>query len=184
MAVAWGGGEAMAGLHKDPASGFYRIQFRYGGRQFNKSLKTKDEREAESIRGRVDETLSLLQRGRITIPDGADVGLFILSDGKVTAKPVAEPLQDATALTLGKLIDTYLASPPANKEGGTIKVERSYLANVVRIMGESTRLDSIDLQAARQYAWRRLGEKRGGKTPKPIPSARNSRPSSMSGDGR
>jgi integrase len=156
----------MAGLHKDPTSGFYRIQFRYGGRQFNKSLKTRDEREAESIRGRVDETLSLLRRGRLAIPDDADVGLFILSDGKLTAKPVAETLQVPTAPTLGTLIDTYLASPPANKEPGTLKVERSYLRNIRRIMGD-TPLDAIDLQAARRYAKKRLAETRGRKTPKP-----------------
>jgi len=55
----------MASIALDPASGFYRIVFRYAGRQYRRTLKTKNERRAEGVRGRVEETLSLIQTGRI-----------------------------------------------------------------------------------------------------------------------
>ena len=37
----------MASISLDPGTGFYRIQFRFGGRQFQRSLKTGDESKAE-----------------------------------------------------------------------------------------------------------------------------------------
>ncbi|QDV37608.1 tyrosine-type recombinase/integrase [Tautonia plasticadhaerens] len=157
----------MASIYLDrDGSGFFRVEFRYGGRRFNRSLKTRDEREATALLGRIEETLALLQRGRISIPDGADVGAFVLSDGKLTAKPrIAAP--PPAAPTLGRLVEDYLASPPANKEAGTLKVERSYLRNVERVLGGEKSLDAIDLPAARLYAKKRLSETRNGKAPKP-----------------
>ena len=72
----------MASIAPDPdGSGYFRVQFRYGGRQFKRSLKTKVEAEALAIAGRVDETLALLRRGRLTIPEGAEV--IDLSDSYV-----------------------------------------------------------------------------------------------------
>ena len=58
----------MASLERDTPSGRYRIRFRYEGRSFKRSLKTSDRREALSVVGRVDETLRLIQRGRIDVP--------------------------------------------------------------------------------------------------------------------
>ena len=43
--------------------------------------------DAEACLVRLEENLRLVERGRITIPDGADLGLFLLSDGKLE-KPV------------------------------------------------------------------------------------------------
>src|SRR3954447_19815715 len=113
----------MASIKLDPAgSGFYRIQFRYGGRQFNKSLKIRSEQEAAAIAGRVEETLALLRRGRLSIPEGADVGSFILSDGKLTGRPILPKTTEA--LSLDRLIHLYQESPPPSKEAGTVRGER------------------------------------------------------------
>lgn len=47
----------MANIQKDPASGRYRIKFRYTGIEYQRSIKTADRRAAEGIRARADETL-------------------------------------------------------------------------------------------------------------------------------
>lgn len=54
----------------------YRINFRYGGRHFSRSLKTGDESKAEGLRLRVEETLSDLERGRLQLPPEADLAPF------------------------------------------------------------------------------------------------------------
>ena len=102
----------MASIEQDRLSGRFRVRFRYGGRQFQRSLKTKDRREAASVLGRVEETLRLIERGNIDVPPNVDTGLFILSDGKRNGKPKAR-----TVLTLGGLLDRcFLELPEGSKE--------------------------------------------------------------------
>jgi len=69
----------MASLEADAASERFRIRFRYGGESYKRSLKTTDRCEANAILGRVEETIRLLERGRLEIPPDADPGVFILS---------------------------------------------------------------------------------------------------------
>jgi hypothetical protein len=79
------GGPPMAWLEKRGDK--FRIKFRYGGRSHQVSLKTDDESEARGNLARLEENLRLLERGRIELPAGADVGLFLVTDGRVTGKP-------------------------------------------------------------------------------------------------
>src|SRR3954452_9081242 len=94
---------AMAWLDFDTASKRFRIAFRYGGRQYKKSLKTKDRKEAETIKGGVEKTLMRLEQGLLELPSGADLLTFLLSDGKTTEKPGAPEV-----FTLQNLVDRYL----------------------------------------------------------------------------
>ena len=80
----------MASIEFDEASGRYRIRFRYAGKPYKRSLKTTDKRDAGAVVGRVEETIRLLERGRLNIPPDADPGVFILSDGKLNGKLTAE----------------------------------------------------------------------------------------------
>jgi hypothetical protein len=94
----------LATLIRDPKSGIYRIAFRHQGKQFTRSLRTDDERMAEATRGRVEETLALIATGRILMPQDAEPGTFILSDGKLTAKPKGDLDGRADRPTIGRLI--------------------------------------------------------------------------------
>jgi len=47
--------------------------YRDGGKQFQKSLKTTDEGEAERLKNGIETTLLELDRGRKVLPDGADL---------------------------------------------------------------------------------------------------------------
>ena len=81
----------MASIHKDDRTGNFIIMFRYGGRQFRRSSETSNKANAVSSKARVEDTIRLLNLGRIAIPVGADPGLWIMSEGKVTAKPKLTP---------------------------------------------------------------------------------------------
>jgi hypothetical protein len=74
---------AVAFLELDGSSGRYRIRFDYGGREYKRSTKMKDEAAARTIKRRVEEILRLLELGRIEMPPGAEPGRFILSDGRM-----------------------------------------------------------------------------------------------------
>src|SRR5437870_5369143 len=119
----------MATLEFDEAAHRYRVRFRFGGRPFKRSLKTGIRSEAEAVRGRVEETIRLLERGRLELPVGADPGTFIISDGKLSVKPVAERV-----LTLGQLIAAYQkALPEGVKEANTLTTERLHCKHLRRI---------------------------------------------------
>ena len=63
----------------------YLARFRYGGREYKKSPKTRDRVEAENALKVVETTIHRLTTGTLTVPDGVNVGTFILSGGTEAA---------------------------------------------------------------------------------------------------
>ena len=61
---------------------------------------------AKSALVRLEETMDLLERGRLELPEGADIAAFLLSDGKLAKKPV--PMTVEKPLTLVELRDRYV----------------------------------------------------------------------------
>jgi len=88
----------MANLYRAP-SGVWRIRFRFSGRQYYRSLDTSDGKQALRIKDQVEETLDLLKRGRISLPEvvtADEAGMFIISGGRIAEEPAAS----ATGKTL------------------------------------------------------------------------------------
>ena len=79
----------MGSLQRYP-TGTYHACFRLAGRRFKRSLHTNEEREATSLLGRIEENVRLVERGKLAIPEGADIPTFLLSDGQLQ-KPVSLP---------------------------------------------------------------------------------------------
>lgn len=124
----------------------YRIVFRYAGRRMHHSLKTSSRREAESCLARLEENLRLLERGRLELPANTDLGLFLVSDGKVNAKPEPVP----APLTLKELAEKYVEvhSNGALEANSLVTVEM-HLRHFRRTLGEDfpvARLKQEDLQ--------------------------------------
>ena len=59
--------------------GNFHISFRFGGQKFKRSLKTKIGTEAHTRKARLEETIRLVESGRMEIPQDADVATFLLS---------------------------------------------------------------------------------------------------------
>ena len=68
-------------------SEIFKVCFRFRGRLYKKSLKTKDRVDADIIRGGVERTLFRLEQNLLELPPGADIMTFALSDGKQAEKP-------------------------------------------------------------------------------------------------
>ena len=118
----------MAWLERD-RSGNIHVCFRLGERKFKRSLRTKDNRSATASCSRVEENIRLLEMGRLTIPAGANVAAFLLSDGKLIGKP-----EISESVPLTRLCAEYRASLPADSlEPETLRIahlQRRELADV------------------------------------------------------
>ncbi|MHC5542810.1 hypothetical protein ACYOEI_31685, partial [Singulisphaera rosea] len=129
----------MATLVKDKR-GNYLVAFRWAGKQFTRSLDTTDEQLASAGVARVEETMMRLKRGWATMSADADPGIFIVSGGTVSTKPVVESPEVhntfPAAMTLGRLFDLYVADLPAGKkESNTLLTERIHRNHLSRILG-------------------------------------------------
>jgi hypothetical protein len=136
----------MASTHLNP-SGVYSISFRYAGRQFMKSLKTKSQEQANRQRVRIEGTLLDMERGRLVLPEGAELWQFVLSDGRRT-----HAAKIVKAITLGNLFVKYFEGLRV-KEENTINTERIHRRHFERLLGANrplVSLTSADIQGVRR----------------------------------
>lgn len=153
----------MASLRHDPKSGRFLILFRYGGRQFQRTLKTTRSKDAQAICGRVEETIALLERGRLEMPPNADPGLFILSDGRCSERPTAP-----SVLTLRDLFTEYRRSlPDGAKEATSLQTEEYHCQHLRRHLGGPTVVRTISIVHLQQYIEKRSRDTWRGKSIRP-----------------
>ena len=91
----------MASLEIDSKSGFFKVRFRLQGIACKRSLKTNDPKEAKAVVARIEETIRLVERGRLDMPTDADPVAFVMSDGKQTSTDIAPKIR-----TMGSLAST------------------------------------------------------------------------------
>src|SRR5262245_45136600 len=117
----------------------FRIIFRLGGRKHHVSVRTTHRKDAEACLARLEENLRLVERGRMAIPDGADVGLFLLSDGKLE-----KPVEVVRNIRLEELFRTYQTQFTAGaKEAITREMEDIHMKHLARIIGRETPLVAV-----------------------------------------
>jgi integrase len=154
----------VATISQDTASKKYRIHFRFGGKQFQKSLKTTDETEANAALGRIELTLRELETGRMTLPEGADFWTFVFTDGERTQK-VAAP----TVVTLGEMFDRYEQEMPAGTmEANSLKTHQYHSKHLLRILGKKTAVQSLNLTDLQRYVTKRSTEKYRSRSISPV----------------
>jgi hypothetical protein len=109
---------------------------------FKSSIKTSDQTEAKGVAARVEETIRLLERGRLELPAGADAGIFILSDGKASAEQ---------RYTLGDLLKLYQKILPQGAKAETpLNTEEIHISHLLRHFKKTKFAQSItaaDMQA-------------------------------------
>lgn len=138
----------MASFNFDPKTGKARVFFRYGGRQFNKTIKIGTARAAEGMRATIEETITDLQRGRLTLPPEADVTAFLLSGGKLTESPAARAIKKS--LSLADLFDEYRADPPPHLEASTRKIQEIHFRRLLEVF-PNREMATFDKSAAQGY---------------------------------
>ncbi len=133
----------------------YRLVFRHEGRKYGHTLDATTESDAKHILASAERTLALIAEGRVTIPAGADVGLFVATDGRVAQKPTS-----SNTLPLGELFDEYVKSnPEGHLEDSTLLTMRIHVGHAAKILGEQTPLGSLTFDDLQSYINRRLKQK-------------------------
>jgi integrase len=140
---------------KQHKSGGWRVRFWFGGIQYFRSLKTNVEKTAKGMLATIEETLGLLETGRLTIPaDVEDIGAWIVSGGKVIAKPKVKQTHK-----LKEVIEDYFASIPVGaKSANSLVTEKTHLAHFQEIIKETTPIDSIGVSELQTYVTKRSKE--------------------------
>ncbi|HRX82162.1 MAG TPA: hypothetical protein P5307_24015 [Pirellulaceae bacterium] len=144
----------MAWLQADP-SGNYHVSFRFGGRKFKRSLRTKDAANAEGRRLRLEENIRLVESGRLPVPREADVPTFLLSDGKLDNKVVID-----APITLISLFDSFFAAlSTGNLEESTVSGMQIHRRHLERHLGNAFVVQRISLEDLQTYVMERSKQK-------------------------
>jgi integrase len=117
----------------------YRVVFRFRNQKFHPNLKACDPKEADACLARLEENLRLVERGRLAVPAGADLGLFLLSDGKLE-----KPVELVQTVRLAEMFATYRTQFTAGaKEVITRRIEDIHMRHLARIIGGDTPVAEI-----------------------------------------
>lgn len=149
----------MASISKNNSDNWsVRFRFPVNGtmHRFNRALKTKDEKTALSKMALIEETIHMIETGRIEIPAGStekQVATFILSGGKLTEKP-----QAIKSIRLEEFWDEYESGYSLNKEPSSISTEKVHKNNLVKILGNIP-IQSITTDNLQKYVNKRLKQK-------------------------
>ncbi|NQU22441.1 MAG: tyrosine-type recombinase/integrase [Candidatus Nealsonbacteria bacterium] len=131
--------------------------FRWG-RQFRRSSNTKSKAEALAVKARVEDTIRFLRQGRISIPDGAESGVWIMSEGKVSTKPGAK---ESSLTRVGEICEAYLVGQ-IDKADTTLASEKVRIRHIRRLFGETAVMGTLTLNDLQEYVNNRLKEKYRG----------------------
>ena len=140
----------MAWLQNDP-SGNFHISFRFAGRKFKRSLKTKNETEAQTRLHRLEENIRLVESGRLELPDAADAPIFLLSDGKLESKRSA-----TERVQLSGLFQRYFDGIPDDAlEDSTVEGMKTHQTHLERHIGTRFPIDSLTRETLQSYVQKR-----------------------------
>jgi|CXWL01.1.fsa_nt_gi integrase len=139
----------MAGIRRK-GEAFY-CTFRFQGRRHYFTVGDVTEAQALAKGTEVDETLALIERGRLTVPDGVSLEDFVASGGKapvVSARP--------ETITARQLVDHYLQTHANGTiEESSLGTARTHLNHCVESLGERFRIQTLTLLHLQEHVDRR-----------------------------
>lgn len=90
----------------------FHIRFRFRGKEYKKSLKTRDSGSAEAAKRIVELTIHRLLTGQLVLPSAIDPGDFILSGGTLVQSPNSEPPATACPSTRSLIVEYTTSQKP------------------------------------------------------------------------
>lgn len=145
----------MAWLEKRP-NGKFHVVFRLGGQKIKRSLGTAIEKVAQARLLRLEENISLVQSGRLVVPEDADISAFLLSDGRINGDVLRLP----EFRSLKHFAEAFLRSiPDGSLEATTLAGMRIHLEHLRRVLGPSFSLSTLSLEDLQRYVDTRASDK-------------------------
>jgi integrase len=139
----------MAGMRKKGDG--WHCTFRFRGGRYYFAAGNLTERQAEARKAEVDETLDLIERGRLTVPDGVSLEDFVAAGGKVPAV-AARP----ETITARQLFDHYLTTHGNGTiEASSLKTAKTHLSQLAESLGDRFRIQSLAVLQLQEHVDRR-----------------------------
>jgi integrase len=139
----------MAGVRKKGDA--YYCTFRFQGQRYYFTIGDVSESQALAKGTEVDETLVLIERGRLTVPDGVTLEDFVAAGGKapvVAARP--------ETITARQLFDHYLTTHANGTiEQNSLSTAQTHLNQVAATLGERFRIQGLTLLNLQEHVDRR-----------------------------
>src|SRR4051794_32127043 len=139
----------MAGMRKKGDG--WHCTFRFRGKRYYFAIGNLTEQQAKAKSSEVDETLDLIERGRLTVPEGVGLEDFVAAGGKVPAV-AARP----ETITVRQLFDHYLKTHGNGTiETSSLGTARTHLNQVAESLGERFRIQSLTVINLQEHVERR-----------------------------
>lgn len=139
----------MAGMRRKGDG--WHCTFRFRGKRFYFAAGNLTEPQAQAKAAEVDETLDLIERGRLTVPEGVSLEDFVAAGGKV---PVVSARPET--ITARQLFDHYLKTHGNGTiEASSLKTARTHLGQVAETLGERFRIQSLTVLNLQEHVDRR-----------------------------
>lgn len=140
----------MASLQKEPTGAFH-IVIRIDGKRYKRSLRTKNETIARAKKDEIQETLELVRRGRLSVPENATTVDFVLNPEATRSETVVKD-QAKNGISLKKLFEEFFRSlPDGSLEDCSIDSMRTHQKHFLRILGARLPVKDITGQTLQTY---------------------------------
>jgi integrase len=148
----------MASLQRK-GNGWY-LQFLHRGKRHTFAVGAVSEEEATAKAARVEELLSLVKRGLVSVPAGIGIVEFLRHDGKPPENPRDEgPVPSPAVMNLGVLRDLYLATHEGSLEERTLGGIRLHFKHLASHLGERFPIRDLKLLDLQGYVEKRAKAK-------------------------
>ncbi len=149
------------------ATGTYHIVIFHGGKRHKRSLGTKKESQALVRKEEIEETLDLIKRGRISIPES--ISLIDFAMGKTeAAEPPVPPKPPSTpppspeptpSLTIEQLLNRFFDSIPSDSlEENTLATMGTHRKHLLRLLPKGLTVAVLTGEHLQQYINKRAKE--------------------------
>jgi integrase len=156
----------MSSLQKDP-SGNFHICFRFSGKRFKRSLRTKNERQAAGALTKLNERLWMLENGHLEIPSDVEHGEFLIHGRREIPKPPAAKVVHQKSLSLEQLFDEYFVTANnGSLERSTVSTLEIHRRHLERVLGKSFASNKLTPKHLQDYINKRSKAK--GKYGRPL----------------
>ena len=138
-------------------NGVFHVRFRFRGRQFKKSLKTKVRKDAQDALTLIDATMVKILTGQLNAPQGVDLGDFIVSNGTLTAPPL-RPSEKPRIPLLRLATEEFLESRLGRIEESYQATMHTHLGHLLAVLPERADqpVDRLGLKDLERYMSQRL----------------------------
>jgi integrase len=141
--------------------GIFHVRFRFHGREYKKSLKTRDKTAAETARLLLELTIHRLHTGQTQLPPEVDPGDFIVSGGTLL-KPVQSSAKSVALPSTRALAEEYKANQKDRLAPSYHYSQAMHLRHLVRHLGAAAAdapCDQVGFRDLDRYLKVRLAER-------------------------